>query len=142
MPLQPEKDQKTKERERLTEAVEAQVPDDNDGFFRRIDGHLNVVHSKFSSFATDFKGFLFKSSLLQLAIGVILGGALTAVVTSLSNDILMPPISLALGEVNLVNHFAILRAPPGLNATAIADLHTPQMAVDAGAVVMAYGRFF
>ena len=47
-----------------------------------------------------FREFLTKSNALELAIGVIIGGALGAVVNSLVNDILMPPIGYALGGVD------------------------------------------
>lgn len=49
---------------------------------------------------TEFKAFLTKSNALALAIGVIIGASLGAVVTSLVNDILMPPIGYLLGGVN------------------------------------------
>jgi len=48
----------------------------------------------------EFKAFLLKTNALALAIGVIIGGALGTVVTSLVNDIIMPPIGLALGGVD------------------------------------------
>jgi large conductance mechanosensitive channel len=48
----------------------------------------------------EFKGFLLKTNALALAIGVIIGGALGTVVTSLVNDIIMPPIGMALGGVD------------------------------------------
>lgn len=49
---------------------------------------------------SEFKAFLLKTNALALAIGVIIGGALGTVVTSLVNDIIMPPIGLALGGVD------------------------------------------
>jgi large conductance mechanosensitive channel len=48
----------------------------------------------------EFKAFLTKSNALALAIGVIIGGALGAVVDSLVNDIIMPPIGMLLGKVD------------------------------------------
>jgi large conductance mechanosensitive channel len=48
----------------------------------------------------DFKAFLLKTNALALAIGVIIGGALGTVVTSLVNDIIMPPIGKILGGVD------------------------------------------
>ncbi len=50
-----------------------------------------------------FKEFLLKTNALALAIGVIIGAALGTVVSSLVNDILMPPIGLALGGVNFAD---------------------------------------
>jgi large conductance mechanosensitive channel len=49
---------------------------------------------------SEFRAFLFKTNALALAIGVIIGAALGTVVTSLVNDIIMPPIGLALGGVD------------------------------------------
>ena len=48
----------------------------------------------------DFKAFLLKSNALALAIGVIIGGALGTVVSSLVNDIIMPPVGRLLGGVD------------------------------------------
>jgi large conductance mechanosensitive channel len=48
----------------------------------------------------EFKGFLLKSNALALAIGVIIGGALGTVVTSLVDDIIMPPIGKLIGGVD------------------------------------------
>jgi large conductance mechanosensitive channel len=48
----------------------------------------------------EFKAFLLKTNALALAVGVIIGGALGTVVTSLVNDIIMPPIGLLLGGVD------------------------------------------
>ena len=48
----------------------------------------------------EFKSFLLKTNALALAVGVIIGGALGTVVDSLVNDIIMPPIGLALGGVD------------------------------------------
>jgi large conductance mechanosensitive channel len=56
---------------------------------------------------SEFKGFLLKTNALALAIGVIIGGALGTVVNSLVNDIIMPPIGMALGGVDF-NQFKIV----------------------------------
>jgi large conductance mechanosensitive channel len=48
----------------------------------------------------EFRAFLLKTNALALAIGVIIGGALGTVVNSLVNDIIMPPIGMALGGVD------------------------------------------
>ncbi|MHB8893376.1 MAG: large conductance mechanosensitive channel protein MscL [Candidatus Limnocylindrales bacterium] len=58
---------------------------------------------------SEFKGFLTKSNALALAIGVIIGGALGAVVNSLVKDIIMPPISYLLGGVDFAELKFILR---------------------------------
>jgi large conductance mechanosensitive channel len=52
---------------------------------------------------SEFKAFLLKTNALALAIGVIIGAALGAVVTSLVDDIIMPPIGKALGNVDFAS---------------------------------------
>jgi large conductance mechanosensitive channel len=58
----------------------------------------------------EFREFLLKTNALALAIGVIIGAALGGVVTSLVNDILMPPIGLLLGGVDFANKTWVLKA--------------------------------
>ena len=58
---------------------------------------------------SEFKAFLTKSNALALAIGVIIGTALGAVVTSLVNDIIMPPIGYALGGVDFSSLKIVLK---------------------------------
>jgi large conductance mechanosensitive channel len=62
---------------------------------------------------SEFKGFLLKTNALALAIGVIIGGALGTVVNSLVNDIIMPPIGMALGGVDFTNLKIVLKAAAG-----------------------------
>ena len=61
----------------------------------------------------EFKGFLLKTNALALAVGVIIGGALGTVVTSLVNDIIMPPIGVLLGGVDFANLKIVLKAATG-----------------------------
>ena len=51
-------------------------------------------------FLKDFKAFALKGNVMDMAVGVIIGGAFGKIVTSLVNDILMPPIGLLLGNVD------------------------------------------
>jgi large conductance mechanosensitive channel len=60
-----------------------------------------------------FQEFLTKSNALALAIGVIIGGALGAVVTSLVNDVIMPPIGWALGGVDFSELKVVLGTKAG-----------------------------
>ena len=62
---------------------------------------------------SEFKGFLLKTNALALAIGVIIGGALGTVVTSLVEDIIMPPIGMALGGVDFDDLKIVLKAAVG-----------------------------
>ena len=80
----------------------------------------------------EFKKFALKSNMIDLAIGVIIGGAIGKVVTSFVNDILMPPIGLLLGRVDFSNLFLNLSSTPAATLTE---------ARDAGLPVIAYGSF-
>jgi large conductance mechanosensitive channel len=84
----------------------------------------------------EFKEFIARGSVLDLAIGVIIGAAFGAIVTSLVNDIIMPPIGLLLGKVDFANLYILLQegTPSGPYA-ALADAQA------AGAVTMNYGVF-
>jgi large conductance mechanosensitive channel len=57
------------------------------------------------SIASDFKAFATRGNVIDLAVGFILGAAFGKIVTSLVNDIIMPPIGLALGKVDFTNLF-------------------------------------
>ena len=61
----------------------------------------------------DFRAFLLKTNALALAIGVIIGTALSAVVNSLVNDIIMPPIGYLLGGVDFSSFKYVLKAATG-----------------------------
>jgi large conductance mechanosensitive channel len=84
---------------------------------------------------SEFKTFIARGSVLDLAVGIIIGAAFTAIVNSLVGDLIMPLISLITGGVDFNNLFAVLRAPAG------ADLATLKAARESGAVVFAYGAF-
>ena len=53
----------------------------------------------------DFRDFIMRGNVLDLAVGIIIGAAFTSVVNSLVNDVLMPPIGLLLKGVNFSNLF-------------------------------------
>ena len=85
----------------------------------------------------DFKAFIMRGNVLDLAVAVVIGGAFGAIVKSLVDDIIMPPIGLALGHVDFSNMFVVLKdgakSPP--------PYATPAAAKDAGAVTLNYGTF-
>ena len=62
-------------------------------------------------FIKEFKEFALKGNVMDMAIGVIIGGAFGKIVTSLVNDILMPLIGALIGNVNFTTLSATLRAP-------------------------------
>jgi large conductance mechanosensitive channel len=57
----------------------------------------------------EFKEFAVKGNMLDMAVGIIIGGAFGKIITSLVNDILMPPIGMALGKVDFTSLKAILQ---------------------------------
>lgn len=61
----------------------------------------------------EFKKFIMRGNVIELAVGVIVGGAFGKIVSSFVNDILMPPISLLLGGVNFKDLKIILKAASG-----------------------------
>jgi large conductance mechanosensitive channel len=84
----------------------------------------------------DFKNFALRGSVVDLAIGIIIGSAFTTIVKSLVDDIIMPPIGLLLGRVNFSNLYLLLKS--GEPASPYASLSDAQAA---GAVTINYGLF-
>lgn len=85
----------------------------------------------------EFKEFAMRGNVVDLAVGVIIGAAFGKIVTSIVQDIIMPPISKATGGVSFVDQFVILdQAKVGTNAVA-----TLAQAKATGAPVLAYGNF-
>ncbi len=80
----------------------------------------------------EFREFAIKGNVIDLAVGLIIGAAFNKIVTSLVNDIVMPPIGLLLGKVDFSNLFFALN---GGNFATIAE------AKAAGAVTINYGLF-
>ncbi|MEQ9468602.1 MAG: large-conductance mechanosensitive channel protein MscL [Ekhidna sp.] len=68
----------------------------------------------------EFKSFIMKGNILDLAVAVIIGAAFKTIVTSFVNDILMPPIGMALGGVDFTDlKFALVEASEGVNPVTI-----------------------
>ena len=84
----------------------------------------------------EFKEFAMRGSVVDLAVGVIIGAAFGKIVDSLVKDVIMPPIGLALGRVDFSNLFLVLRdgSQPGPYATL-------EAAAKAGAVTLNFGMF-
>ena len=85
----------------------------------------------------EFKEFAVKGSVIDMAVGIVIGAAFGAIVKSLVDDVIMPPIGLLLGNVDFQNMFAVLK--PGDPPPPYANLAA---ANGAGAVVLRYGLFF
>ena len=89
--------------------------------------------------AKEFKEFVDKGNIVDLAVGVIIGASFGKVVTSLVNDVLMPPIGKLMGDVNFSDLFISLsphqHLPNGDRIISLAQAKT------AGVAVIAYGQF-
>lgn len=83
-------------------------------------------------FIKEFKEFAVKGNMIDLAIGIIIGGAFGTIVSSLVKDIIMPPIGLLLGGINFSDLFI------SLNGKVYTSLSAAQAA---GAPIIAYGTF-
>ena len=68
----------------------------------------------------EFKKFAMRGNVLDLAVGVIIGASFTGIVTSLVNDIIMPPVGLALGGVDFSNFFVVLKGDRAVDTLAAA----------------------
>jgi large conductance mechanosensitive channel len=84
----------------------------------------------------DFKTFVIRGNVIDMAIGIIIGAAFGAVVVSLVKDIIMPPIGLALSGIDFSSLMAVIKqgVPPGPYAN-------PDAAIAAKAVTINYGTF-
>lgn len=80
----------------------------------------------------EFKKFALKGNMIDLAVGVIIGGAFNGIVSSLVNDIIMPVLSLFTGKLDFANWFVAL---DGNTYLTLAD------AQEAGAATLNYGNF-
>ncbi|HEU4370090.1 MAG TPA: large conductance mechanosensitive channel protein MscL [Methylomirabilota bacterium] len=80
----------------------------------------------------EFKAFVMRGNVVDLAVGLVVGAAFGTVVTSFVNDLLMPPIGLLLGSVDFTNLFVTLRGGPYPSLAA---------AKAAGAPTLNYGLF-
>ena len=80
----------------------------------------------------EFRSFIMRGNVIDMAVGVIIGGAFGKIVTSLVNDVLMPPIGMLLGKVDFTNLFISLSGQPYVS---LAE------AQKAGAATLNYGLF-
>jgi large conductance mechanosensitive channel len=84
----------------------------------------------------EFKEFVMRGNMLDMAVGIIIGAAFGTIVSSLVADIIMPPIGLLLGGVDFSNFFAVLKGADGVRT-----FETLAAAREAGAVTINYGVF-
>jgi large conductance mechanosensitive channel len=84
----------------------------------------------------EFREFAMRGNVVDMAVGIIIGVAFGTIIQSLVKDVIMPPIGLALGNVDFSNLFSVLKegVPPGPYAALVE-------AQEAGAVTINYGTF-
>jgi len=85
----------------------------------------------------EFKKFILRGNVLDMAVGIIIGAAFGAIITSLVSDVIMPPIGLLLGNVDFSNLFVVLKD----GTKAAAPYASLAAAKQAGAVTMNIGVF-
>jgi large conductance mechanosensitive channel len=83
----------------------------------------------------EFKEFAVKGNVVDMAVGIIIGGAFGKIITSLVNDIIMPPIGKLLGNVNFSDLFV------SLDSQKTAGIDSLAKAKETGAALIAYGAF-
>ena len=83
---------------------------------------------------SEFKDFIAKGNVMDMAVGIIIGAAFTAIVTSLVGDLINPIIGLFMGGVDFTNNYAVLSGE-------VAEGASLEAARETGASVFAYGAF-
>lgn len=89
------------------------------------------------SFMSEFREFAVKGSVVDLAVGVIIGGAFGKIVDSLVKDIIMPVVSRIFGGLDFSNWFIMLGSPPASYTGPM----TYEALTKAGVPLLAYGNF-
>lgn len=92
-----------------------------------------MAKDKKNGFVSEFKAFILRGNVIDLAVGVIIGGAFQAIVNSLVNDVIMPVVSLLTNGIDFSNLFIQLNGDEKYATLAAAQ--------EAGAAVLAYGNF-
>ncbi len=92
-------------------------------------------------FFSEFKDFIMRGNVVDLAVAVIVGGAFQAIVNSFINDLVMPFIGLITGGINFADQFIVLKVPEGVELATVEAAKTAADATALGATVWAYGAF-
>lgn len=99
---------------------------------------LKKLGKKAGGFLGEFRTFILRGNVMDLAVGVIIGAAFQSIVTSLVNDLIMPFVGLFTGGVNFTDQFVVLKYADGVKPETYTTL---TQAKEAGATVFAYGSF-
>lgn len=85
----------------------------------------------------EFKEFAIKGNVVDMAVGVIIGGAFGTIVKSLVDDVIMPPLGALLGNMDFSDLFVVIKDGP----TIASPYESLAQATQAGAVLLKYGSF-
>jgi len=85
----------------------------------------------------EFKDFIMRGNVLDLAVGIVIGAAFTTIVNSLVADVIMPPVGLLMNGIDFSNLFVVIKAA----ADGATDFATLKAAKDAGAITLNIGTF-
>lgn len=94
-----------------------------------------IGEAKIVSMVSEFKAFISRGSVLDLAVGVIVGAAFAKIVTALTDDFISPILSIATGGIDFSNQFLAIGSVPGNTPATLAGMKA------AGVPVFAYGHF-
>lgn len=94
--------------------------------------NIKDLAGKGKGFANEFREFVMRGNVMDLAVGVIIGGAFQSIINSLVNDVIMPVISLLTGGIDFTNYYVCLDGNTYESYAA---------AQEAGAAVLGYGAF-
>ena len=98
---------------------------------KQIAGVKNVMKS---SMLSDFKDFIMKGNVVDMAVGIIIGAAFGAIVASIVKDVIMPPIGMALGNIDFSNLMWVIK-----QGSVAGPYTTPAAAAAVGAITINYG---
>ena len=96
--------------------------------------YRGAIHAGTAIVIQEFKDFIAKGNVMDMAVGIIIGAAFTAIVSSLVKDIINPIVGLFTGGVDFTNNYAVLSGDVPVDASL-------EQAREVGASVFAYGAF-
>ncbi len=97
----------------------------------------NKAIKKAGGFLGEFKQFALRGNVIDLAVGVIIGGAFQKIINSVINDLIMPFVGLLTGGTNFTDKYVVLKYPKDI----VVEYATLTEATEAGATTFNYGAF-
>lgn len=126
-----ERAEKVEEAEKKVEAVEKKAEAEVEKVEKELFDAGKKAAGKSGAFLKEFKAFALKGNMVDLAVGVIIGGAFNSIVSSLVDDVVMPTLSVFMGKVDFNNMFFALDGNKYATLKAATDVTS----------VIAYGTF-